>query len=468
MPRVERCFCPIMLRDKQMQYDYDLFVIGAGSGGVRASRMAASFGAKVAVCEDLYLGGTCVNVGCVPKKLYVYASEYSAHFRESAGFGWQSPKPDFDWATLRDNKSTEISRLNGIYEGVLERANVDLKIGRGRIVDAHTVEVAGQLYTAERILLAVGGRPFIPEFSGNEYVVSSNEIFDVAEFPKRLVVVGGGYIAVEFAGIFNGLGSQVTQLHRGDLILDGFDGEVCHFAMAEMVKKGIDLRLQTHVDSIEKQAGGSLTVNLKDGTSLEADVVLYATGRRPQLTDLGLENVNIALTDSGHVAVNDCFQTSEPSIYALGDMTPGMALTPVALEEGMVLANALYNNASCKIDYSNIATTVFCQPNIGTVGMTEEQARAAYPNVVKYRSEFRSMKHTISGSEERTLMKLLVDGDTDKVVGVHMVGADAGEIMQGIAIAMKAGATKADFDATVGIHPTAAEEFVTMREPVGA
>ncbi len=449
-----------------MQYDYDLFVIGAGSGGVRASRMSASYGARVAICEDLYLGGTCVNVGCVPKKLYVYASEYSAHFKESSGFGWQSGKASFDWATLRENKSTEISRLNGIYDGILDRANVDLKKGRGRIVDAHTVKVAGKQYTAERILLAVGGQPFIPDFQGNEYVVSSNEVFDLEAFPERLVIVGGGYISVEFAGIFNGLGSKVTQLHRGDLILDGFDQEVRHFSMAEMIKKGIDLRLNTHVDSIEKQDDGSLKVNLKEGQAIIADAVLYATGRKPQLANLGLENVNVKLTSSGHVAVNDCFQTSEPSIYALGDMTPGMALTPVALAEGMALAKSLYNQEPCKIDYSNIATTVFCQPNIGTVGMTEEQARSKYPNVVKYRSEFRSMKHTISGSQERTLMKLLVDRDTEKVLGVHMVGADAGEIMQGIAIAIKAGASKADFDATVGIHPTAAEEFVTMREAV--
>ncbi|MFW5427231.1 MAG: glutathione-disulfide reductase [Methylophagaceae bacterium] len=449
-----------------MQYDYDLFIIGAGSGGVRASRMSASYGARVAICEDLYLGGTCVNVGCVPKKLYVYASEYSSHFNESKGFGWQSGKASFDWATLRDNKSEEVDRLNGIYGGILDRANVDLKKGRGRIVDSHTVEVAGKHYTTERILLAVGGHPFIPDFPGNEYVVSSNEIFDLEVFPKRIVVVGGGYIAVEFAGIFNGLGSQVTQLHRGDLILDGFDQEVRHFSMAEMVKKGIDLRLRTHVDSIEKKNDGSFKVNLKEGGSLTVDAVLYATGRKPKLNDLGLENVNVALTDSGHVAVNDNFQTSEPSIYALGDMTPGMALTPVALEEGLTLAKSLYNNEPCKVDYSNIATTVFCQPNIGTVGMTEEQARAEYTNVVKYRSEFRAMKHTISGSNERTLMKLLVNGDTNKVIGVHMVGADVGEIMQGIAIAIKAGATKADFDATVGIHPTAAEEFVTMRDPV--
>lgn len=449
-----------------MKYDYDLFVIGAGSGGVRASRMASSFGANVAVCEDRYMGGTCVNVGCVPKKLYVYASEYSAHFQQSKGFGWQSSIPEFDWTTLRENKTTEISRLNGIYDGILDNANVEVIRGRGKILDQHTVEVNGRKYTTERVLIAVGGWPFIPDFQGSEHVISSNEVFDLDTFPKRIVVVGGGYIAVEFAGIFNGLGSHVTQLYRGDLFLRGFDNEVRSFAAEEIRKQGIDLRFNTDVLSIEKLADESLKINLSDGSSLVADAVLYATGRKPQLDNLGLENVNIKLTDNGYIKVNDHFQTSEESIYALGDVTGGMELTPVALEEGMTLARALYNNASWKIDYSNIATTVFCQPNIGTVGMTEEQAKAEYPNVVKYHSSFRAMKHSISGSQERTLMKLLVNGDTDKIIGVHMVGADAGEIMQGIAIAIKAGATKADFDATIGIHPTAAEEFVTMRTPI--
>ncbi len=448
-----------------MNYDYDLFVIGAGSGGVRASRMSSSFGARVAVCEDRYMGGTCVNVGCVPKKLYVYASEYSSHFNEAKGFGWQSKQASFDWATLRDNKTEEISRLNTIYDGILDNANVEVINGRGKIIDPHTVEVNGKQYTTERILIAVGGWPFVPDISGKEHIVSSNEVFDLEAFPKRMVVVGGGYIAVEFAGIFNGLGSQVTQLYRGDLFLRGFDNEVRDFAAQEIAKKGVDLHFNTDVTSIEKQADGSLKVMLNDGTNIIADAVLYATGRKPQLDNLGLENVNINLTNGGYIDVNEQFQTSESSIYALGDVTGGMELTPVALEEGMTLARALYNGASWKLDYSNIATTVFCQPNIGTVGMTEEQARAEYPNVVKYHSSFKAMKHSISGSQERTMMKLLVDGDTDKVLGVHMVGADAGEIMQGIAIAIKAGASKADFDATIGIHPTAAEEFVTMRSP---
>jgi glutathione reductase (NADPH) len=449
-----------------MKYDYDLFVIGAGSGGVRASRMASSFGAKVAVCEDKYLGGTCVNVGCVPKKLYVYASEFSAHFKQSQGFGWSAQQAQFNWTTLRDNKSTEISRLNGIYNSILDNADVEIINGRGKFVDAHTVEVNGQHYTAERIVIAVGGLPYIPDVAGKEYVVSSNDVFDLETLPKRIVIVGGGYIGVEFSGIFNGLGSEVTLLNREKTILKGFDNEVREFVTEEIKKKGVTIESEVEVVSIVKLENGSLQVNLKKGRSVIADTVLYATGRKPQLANLGLENVDVTVSDNGYIEVNEQFQTTENSIYALGDVTGGMELTPVALEEGMTLARALYDNQPFKLNYSNIATTVFCQPNIGTVGMTEEQAREAYPHVIKYRSSFKAMKHTLSGSDERTLMKLLVDGETDKVIGAHMVGPDAGEIMQGIAIAIKAGATKSDFDATVGIHPTAAEEFVTMRDPV--
>jgi glutathione reductase (NADPH) len=449
-----------------MNYDYDLFVVGAGSGGVRASRIAGSLGAKVAVCEDLYMGGTCVNVGCVPKKLYVYASEYSSHFEDAKGFGWQTQAAPFDWATLRDNKKEEISRLNDIYDDLLGNANVEILRGRGRLVDAHTVEVNGQHFTAERIILAVGAWPFVPQFPGSQYAVSSNEIFDLDEFPKRLAVVGGGYIAVEFAGIFNGLGAAVTQLYRGELFLRGFDNEVRDVAATEIAKKGVELRFKTDVTSIDKLSDGSFKVHLSTGDPLLVDAVLYSTGRKPKLMDLGLENVNVAISEHGYIEVNDQFQTSEPSIYAFGDATEGMALTPVALEEGMALARHLYNDEPCQLNYNNIATTVFCQPNIGMIGMTEEQAREAYPNLVKYRSHYRAMRHNLGGSKERSMMKILVDGDSDRVVGMHMVGADAGEIMQGFAVAMRMGATKADFDATVGIHPTAAEEFVTMRDPV--
>ncbi len=449
-----------------MQYDYDFFVIGAGSGGVRASRMAASYGAKVAVCEDRYLGGTCVNVGCVPKKLYVYASEYSAHFRDAKGFGWQTSPVNFDWPTLRNNKTQEISRLNNVYDGILERAGVELINGRGKIVGPHQVEVDGKLFTAKQILIATGGWPFVPDIPGKEHVVDSNGIFDLPEFPRRLAVAGGGYIAVEFAGIFHGLGAEVSQLVRSDKLLNGFDRQIADFAAGQIQQNGVDIRFNTEITAIEKQADGSLELSLSDGSQLTVDTVLFATGRKPNLQGLGLENVNVQLDDDGYIKVDDNFQTSEQSIYALGDVIGGIELTPVALAEGTALAAHLFNNQPCKVDYSNVATTVFCQPNIGTVGMTEEQARKQYKNVLTFRSEFRAMKHTLSGSQERTLMKLLVDADTDKVLGAHMVGESAGEIMQGIAIAIKCGATKADFDATIGIHPTAAEEFVTMRTPV--
>lgn len=448
------------------EYDFDLFVIGAGSGGVRTARMAASYGAKVAVCEDRYMGGTCVNVGCVPKKLYVYASEYKNHLQEAKGFGWDTQPVNFQWQRLRDNKITEISRLNGIYDNLLDNAGVDVIEGRGKILDPHTVEVAGKTYSAERVLIAVGGWPFVPQFPGSEHAVTSNEIFDLENFPQRIVIVGGGYIAVEFAGIFNGLGADVTQLYRGELFLRGFDNEIREFAAEEIRKQGVKLQFNSDVERIEKLADGSFNIHLKNGEQLPADTVFYATGRKPHLQGLLADGVDIALNDRGYVAVNEHFQTNIPSVYALGDVTGGMELTPVALAEGMALAKHLYQNGDAKLDYSNIATAVFCQPNIGTVGMTEEQASDNYSNVMKYRSSFRAMKHTLSGSDERTLMKLLVDGDTDMILGAHMVGPDAGEIMQGLAVAIKAGATKADFDATIGIHPTAAEEFVTMRTPV--
>jgi len=447
-------------------YDYDLFVIGAGSGGVRASRIAAGLGAKVAVAEDLYLGGTCVNVGCVPKKLFVYGSHFAEEFEAAAGFGWTVGESHFDWPTLRDNKTKEIERLNGIYDNMLKNAGVKIIHGRGTVVDAHTVAVDGKNYTAERILVAVGGWPMVPDIAGSEHIISSNEVFYLDEFPKRVIVVGGGYIAVEFAGIFQGFGSETHLLYRGDLFLRGFDDDIREFTAGEMRKKGIDLQFNTNVTGIEKQADGSLLVSLTDGSTLEVDAVMYATGRKPKTENLGLDNTDVELTAKGSIVVNDDFQTAEPSIYAVGDVIDRMQLTPVALAEGMALARNLYSEKKDhKVDYDFIATAVFCQPNIGTVGYTEAQAKEKYGSVAVYKSEFKHMKHTLSGLGERTFMKLLVDQTSDRVVGCHMVGADAGEIVQGIAIAMKAGATKADFDSTIGIHPTAAEEFVTMREP---
>jgi glutathione reductase (NADPH) len=443
--------------------DYDLFVIGAGSGGVRAARMAASFGARVAVAEDRYMGGTCVNVGCVPKKLYVYASEFSHAFQDSREFGWSSDMPAFDWSTLRDNKKQEISRLNGIYDTMLSGADVSVLDGRARIVDPHTVEVNGKTYSAEKLLVSTGGWPFVPEFPGSDLAVTSNEIFDLDEFPQRIVIVGGGYIAVEFAGIFNGLGAEVIQLYRGPLFLRGFDQDIREHAAREIPKSGVDLRFNSNVASIERTASG-LQVTLEDGSTVATDAVLYATGRKPHLTGLGLENTGVQLNDNGMIRVNDEFQTDEPSVYALGDVIGGLELTPVALAEGMAFARRQYQPRDAEVEYDFVPTAVFCQPNIGTVGFTEEQARQEFGDITLYKSDFKPMKHTISGRDERTFMKLIVDTASDRVVGVHMMGPDAGEIVQGIAIALKAGATKAIFDNTVGIHPTAAEEFVTMRE----
>jgi glutathione reductase (NADPH) len=448
------------------EFDFDLFVIGAGSGGVRAGRMAAAMGVRVGMAEDRYLGGTCVNVGCVPKKLFVYGSHFTEDFENAAGFGWTVGKPTFDWPTLRDNKTKEIERLNGIYRNMLVNSGVNLIDGRAKISGPNSVTVAGKEYTAERILIATGGWPFVPDFPGNEHVISSNEVFYLDQFPKRAIVVGGGYIAVEFAGIFAGLGAETSLIYRGDMFLRGFDQEVREFTATEVAKKNVDLRFGTNIEKIEKQQDGSLTAYLTDGSVLEADTIMYATGRVPNVSDLGLENINLEQAGNGAIQVNDQFQTAEPSVYAIGDVIDRVQLTPVALAEGMALVRNLYDGQNRKVDYDLIATAVFCQPNIGTVGLSEEKSRELYANVDVYKSSFRAMKHTISGSDEKTFMKMLVDRDTDKVLGVHMVGPDAGEIIQGIAVALKAGATKAVFDSTIGIHPTAAEEFVTMREPV--
>lgn len=446
-------------------YDFDLFVIGAGSGGVRASRMAAAMGVRVAVAEDRHVGGTCVNVGCVPKKLFVYASQFGEEFGQAAGYGWELGDANFNWATLRDNKNAEIDRLNGIYRSLLDNSGCDLIEGRATIKDPHTVTVGSRNITAERILVATGGWPFVPDIPGREHAISSNEVFYLDQFPKRAVVVGGGYIAVEFAGIFAGLGTKTTQVYRRDLFLRGFDQEVRQFAAQEVAKKGVKLAFNTDITRIDKQPDGSLNVTYSDGSSEQTDCVLYATGRTPKVTGLGLENTRIRQKDNGAIIVNDQFQTDEPSIYAIGDVIDRLQLTPVALAEGTELVRNLYSDGGPKVDYSLIPTAVFSQPNIATVGLTEEQARTEFEQVEVYKSDFRAMKQTLAGGEERTFMKLIVDKATDRVVGVHMVGPDAGEIIQGIAIALKAGATKKIFDATIGIHPTAAEEFVTMRTP---
>ena len=462
-------------------FDFDLFVIGGGSGGVRAARMAAQRGARVALAEVLGtegLGGTCVNVGCIPKKLYSYAAHYAEAAHEAHGYGWEGSAPNLNWATLKANRAAEITRLNGVYGNLLRGSGVTVFNAFAALQGGHTIGLATlnadgspghSQITVRHILIATGGTPHVPHFTGREHVVTSDDMFDLPDFPKRLVVVGGGYIACEFASIFNGLGARVTQLYRGEQVLRGFDDEVRHFLAAEMTKAGVDLRLNAGVLAIDRQSDG-LHVKLEDGNTLVADTVLYATGRVPNVNGLGLATAGVTQGAQGAIVVNTQYQTNVPHIYAVGDVTARVQLTPVALGEAMVVVDQLFGPAAGKparqMAYDCIPTAVFTHPNVGTVGLSEAQAREQLAHVTVFRSEFRSLKHTLSGSTERTLMKLLVDTATDRVVGLHMVGAEAGEIVQGFAVAMKAGATKAVFDSTLGIHPTAAEEFVTMRDPV--
>jgi glutathione reductase (NADPH) len=446
--------------------DFDLFVIGAGSGGVRAARFSADRGARVAVAEDRYLGGTCVNVGCVPKKLFVYASHFGHELADAtSGFGWTVGSTSFDWPTLRDNKTREIERLNGIYEGLLRDAGVRHVEGRATIVDPHTVQVAGTTYTAENILVATGGWPTVPEIPGAELGVTSNELFYLDALPRKAIVVGGGYIALEFTCIFDGLGVDVTQLYRGPLFLRGFDRDVRTHMTEQILGRGVDLRCDTNVTAIEKTAAG-LRATLTDGSSLDADLILFATGRHPNASGLGLEEVGVERAPGGAIVVDAYSRTNVPSIWAIGDVTDRIALTPVAIHEGVCLADTLFGGKPRSPDYEDVPAAVFSQPAVGTVGLTEEQARERFGSIDVYRSTFRALKHTLAPSTVRTMMKLVVDRASDRVVGLHMVGPDAGEIVQGFAVAIKAGATKADFDATLGIHPTSAEEFVTMRTPV--
>ncbi|EPJ95908.1 MULTISPECIES: glutathione-disulfide reductase [Pseudomonas] len=450
-----------------MAYEFDLFVIGAGSGGVRAARFAAGFGAKVAVAESRYLGGTCVNVGCVPKKLLVYGAHFAEDFEQASGFGWSLGEANFDWATLIANKDREIHRLNGIYRNLLVNSGVTLMEGHAKLTGPHEVEVNGQRHTAKHILIATGGWPQIPEIPGHEHAISSNEAFFLNTLPKRVLVVGGGYIAVEFAGIFHGLGAQTSLLYRGEMFLRGFDGAVRKHLHEELTKRGMDVQFNADIERIDKQPDGSLKATLKDGRELIADCVFYATGRRPMLDNLGLEHTGVKLDERGFVEVDDLYQSAEPSILAIGDVIGRVQLTPVALAEGMAVARRLFKPEQYRpVDYQMIPTAVFSLPNIGTVGLSEEQAIEAGHKVQIFESSFRPMKLTLTECQERTLMKLVVDADTDKVLGCHMVGPEAGEIVQGLAIALKAGATKQHFDETIGVHPTAAEEFVTMRTPV--
>ena len=445
-------------------YDFDLFTIGGGSGGVRASRLAGAHGARVGLAEERDLGGTCVNVGCIPKKLFVYASEVSEECDDAAGFGWTIGRREFDWRRLVENKNREIARLNGVYRRLLEGAGVEILDARARILDPHTVEVGGRRVTAKTILVATGSWPRKSGIPGQDLAVSSNEAFHLESLPRRVVLAGGGYIAVEFAGIFHGLGCEVTLVHRGECVLRGFDDDV-RFALArEMEKRGIRLRLEHTIERIDKH-GGAFRATLDDGEVLETDLVMSAIGRDPNTKGLGLEEAGVTIAPSGAIVVDEYSKTTADSIYAIGDCTNRMNLTPVAIAEGQAFFDTVFRDRPMPMDYRFIPSAVFSQPNVGAVGLSEAQAREHYGDVEIYRSTFRPLKHTLSGRDEQTVMKLVVDPVTDRVLGCHMLGPDAGEIIQGFAVALKCGATKAQLDSTVGIHPTAAEEFVTMRVP---
>jgi glutathione reductase (NADPH) len=446
------------------RYDYDLFTIGAGSGGVAGSRRAAGYGARVAICEELRVGGTCVLRGCVPKKLLVYGAQFADAFADAAGFGWSVPPAKFDWPSLIAAKDQEIGRLSQIYINMLKNSGVEIIDGRGVVCDAHTVEVLGRTYTADKILVAVGGHPTAPDIPGIEHVISSNEALDLKHLPRRIVIVGGGYIAVEFAGIFNGFGSEVVEIIRREDLLYGFDDDLRVMLAEEMRNRGIEIRTRTQVARIVKAPHEGYSVFTTIGQEISADLVMYATGRRPNTRGLGLAEIGVALDENGAVRVDEWQRSSVPNIYAVGDVTDRLQLTPVAIAEARAIAETLYNDNPIRMDHHDVPTAVFSQPPIGTVGLTEEEARRVHREIDIYSARFKPMKNTLSGRNERTFMKLVVDPANDRVLGCHMLGPDAPEIIQGLAVAVKCGATKKQFDQTVGIHPSAAEEFVTMRE----
>ena len=445
------------------RYDFDLLTIGAGSGGVASSRRAGTYGARVAICEELRVGGTCVLRGCVPKKLLVYGAQFADAFADAEGFGWTVPPADFDWPKLIAAKDKEIGRLSQIYINMLNNSSVEIINGHAALADAHTVEVAGRNYTAGNILIATGSWPETPDIPGIEHVISSNEALDLEKLPRRIVIVGGGYIAVEFAGIFSGFGSEVVELIRRPELLYGFDDDIRVALGEEMRLRGVDIRGRTQVAQIDKTARGYL-VTTTAGNTIETDLVMYATGRRPNTKGMGLAEVGVRINEAGAVIVDEWQRSSVPNIYAIGDVTDRINLTPVAIAEGRAIAETLYNDNPTKMDHANVPSAVFSQPPIGAVGLSEEHARREYGEVDVYIARFKPMKNALSGREERTLMKLVVDARSDRVLGCHMLGPDAPEIVQGLAIAIKSGATKKMFDQTVGIHPSAAEEFVTMRE----
>jgi glutathione reductase (NADPH) len=445
------------------KFDFDLFVLGAGSGGVRAARVAANHGARVGICEDSRVGGTCVIRGCIPKKFMVYASHFAEHFEDAADYGWHLGPRSFSWPKFKAAKDKEIDRLNQIYIRLLDSAGVSLVNGRGSLVDANTIDVDSRKITADKILIATGGWPFKPQIGGIDHAITSNEFFELEEQPQRVLVVGGGFIAVEFAGILNGLGSEVTQIYRGEQILRGFDSDVRATLAQEMHKKGINIRVESNIQHIEKTSTG-LIATCEDGAILDADCILYATGRAPKTAGLNLDSVGIEMKKNGAVVVDKYSRTNVENIYAVGDVTDRINLTPVALNEGLCFADTVFGGRDRVMDHESVASAVFSQPSVGTVGLTEKEAREKFGVIDIYKSTFRPLIHTLSGRDEKTMMKIIVDQASDKVLGVHMVGPEAAEIIQGLGVAVKMGATKADFDSTVGIHPTSAEEFVTMRE----
>jgi len=443
-------------------FDYDLFVIGAGSGGVRAARIAAGHGARTAIAEEFRVGGTCVIRGCVPKKLLVYASAMHADMDDAAGFGWSVPPATLDWPILRDRVQAEVSRLNGLYIQTLERAGVTLLPSRAELGDAHTVRLDGRSVTARHILIATGGRPVLPDCPGADLGVTSNEIFQLPELPQRLLVAGGGYIATEFAGIFNGLGSAVTQLYRGKLILRGWDDELRQSLADIYAARGITIHTGAYFTRIER-AGNALRAHLTDGTVHDADAILHAIGRVPNSAGMGLEAAGVALADNGAITVDDRSQTSQPHIFAVGDVTDRVQLTPVAIKEGHAVADSLFGGRPWRVNYDAIPSAVFSQPPLASVGLTEAAAGKVCEEVRVYKSDFKPMRNTLAGRAERAICKLVVDAATDRVLGAHMLGQDSPEIIQALAIAIKMGATKAQFDATMALHPSSAEEFVLMR-----
>jgi glutathione reductase (NADPH) len=449
-----------------MAEEVDLFVIGAGSGGVRAARISSGYGARVMIAEEYRVGGTCVIRGCVPKKLLVYAARFGEEFEDAAGFGWTVPEPTFDWPTLIANKDREIARLEAAYTVNLQRAKVEIVKSRAAILDPHTVKLAatGDTVRAKHILIATGAAPSLgKDIEGRQHIISSNEAFHLKQLPKRILIQGGGYIAVEFAGIFNGLGSEVTLVYRRENILRGFDDEVRNHLHAEMTKRGIKIITKNIVEGIERVDHG-LDVCLSDHEQVMVDAVMFATGRRPNVKNLGLETAGVSLSETGAVAVNEYSRTSVPHIYAIGDVTDRVALTPVAIREGHAFADTVFGGKPTPVDHSSVPTAVFSEPEVGAVGLTEAQACERLPRVDIYKTAFRPMKATLSGRDTRTFMKLVVDGSTDRVVGCHIVGPEAGEMIQLLGIAVRLKATKADFDASMAVHPTAAEELVTMRE----